>query len=76
VGGEVRLLDAKGAAAYLSLSVAAVRQLIADGVIPTVRPPSLRIPGEAMRRRLVDRADLDRLVDLWKGSNRLGGGDA
>jgi hypothetical protein len=63
---EVRLLDVRGAAHYLGLSPAAVRQLVADGVLPTVRPPSLRHAGEQMRRTLLDRADLDALVERWK----------
>lgn len=62
-----RLLDLHGAAAYLGgLSVWTLRAMIADGKLPTVRPPSLRRPDEAMRRVLVDVRDLDVLIARWK----------
>jgi hypothetical protein len=63
-----RLLDLPAAAAYLGgLSPATLRSLIADGVIPIVRPPALRRRDEAMRRILIDVRDLDRLIDSWRG---------
>jgi hypothetical protein len=62
------------AAAYLNLSFWTVREFINDGSIPTVRLPRPRT--ERMRRRqpvtdtvrrlLIDKADLDALVERWK----------
>ncbi len=54
-----RLLDLRGAAAYLSISVWTVRGLVDSGVLPRVRLA-------ALRRVLVDRQDLDRLVSVSK----------
>jgi hypothetical protein len=59
-----RLLDAEAAAAYLGVSSWTIRDLDAVGVLPRVRVP---LPnGGALRRLLFDRADLDRLIDVWK----------
>jgi hypothetical protein len=56
-----RLLDVNAAAAYLSISPWAVRDLEAAGELPRVRLP-LGGRGD-LRRLLFDRRDLDRLVD-------------
>ena len=59
-----RLLDAASAAAYLNVSVWAIRDLDAAGHLPRVRLP---LPGgKELRRLLYDRADLDQLVDRSK----------
>ncbi len=59
-----RLLDVDGAAAYLGVSAWTVRDLDAAGVLARVRVP---LPnGGELRRLLFDRADLDRLIDVWK----------
>jgi hypothetical protein len=58
-----RLLDVPSGAAYLHLGEWSFRHLIYSGVIKRVRVPSGQ--GE-IRRVLVDRQDLDRLVEMWK----------
>lgn len=56
---NARLLDVPGAAAYLSISVWSVRDLLASGALARVRIATLR-------RVLLDRQDLDRLIGTWK----------
>jgi len=55
-----RLLDLKAAEAYSGISVWTLRDLIASGDLPVVRPPRLR-------RGWIDRADLDRAIADWEG---------
>ena len=59
-----RLLDVESAAIYLSVKPGTVRGLVHGGVLRRVRIP-LPDHGE-LRRVLLDRADLDRLVEAWK----------
>ena len=54
-----RLLDLKAAEAYSGISAWTLRDLIASGDLPAVRPPRLR-------RVWIDRADLDRAIAEWK----------
>lgn len=54
-----RLLDLKAAEAYSGISAWTLRDLIASGALPVVRPPRLR-------RVWIDRADLDRAITEWK----------
>ena len=54
-----RLLDLKGAEAYSGISAWTLRDLIASGDLPAVRPPRLR-------RVWIDRCDLDRAIAEWK----------
>lgn len=71
-----RLLDERLGAAYLGVSVWTFRELINAGDIAPVKVPRPRTAkamrtrpaGDVMRRKLVDRLDLDRLVDSWKAS--------
>jgi hypothetical protein len=67
-----RLLDIQAAAAYLGgISPWTVRDFIASGEIPSVRLPRPRAgDGRAMRRVLLDRADLDLFVEKWKQLDR------
>jgi excisionase family DNA binding protein len=58
-GNAGRLLDLKEAEAYSGISVWTLRELIASGELPTVRPPGLR-------RIWVERADLDKAIAQWK----------
>jgi hypothetical protein len=59
-----RLLTVENAAIYLGLGPWSVRQLIYSGIIRRVRVPA---PGQGeLRRCLVDRQDLDSLVEMWK----------
>lgn len=59
-----RLLDVETAAAYLGVSPWTVRDLEAAGTLARVRVP---LPGgRELRKLLFDRADLDRLIDVWK----------
>ena len=54
-----RLLDLKAAEVYSGISAWTLRDLIASGELPAVRPPRLR-------RVWIDRADLDRAIAEWK----------
>ena len=54
-----RLLDLKAAELYSGISAWTLRDLIASGDLPAVRPPRLR-------RVWIDRADLDRAIAQWK----------
>jgi hypothetical protein len=56
-----RLLGLAQAAAYLSLSVWTIREYLAEGILRRVDLPSAT--HGTTRRVLLDRADLDRLVD-------------
>lgn len=59
-----RLLDVRRAAAYLGLGVWTVRDLVATGVLPRVIVP--RRNGNDLRKVLLDRQDLDGLIERWK----------
>jgi hypothetical protein len=61
-----RLLGLAQAAAYLSLSVWTIRDYLAVGVLSRVELPSAT--QGTTRRVLLDRADLDQLVELSKAS--------
>ncbi len=68
VAGQIaisaRLLSLDAAADYLSMSPWTIRDLEAAGVLPRVRVP---LPdGRELRKLLFDRADLDRLIGIWK----------
>jgi excisionase family DNA binding protein len=54
-----RLLSLNAAATYLDTTQRTVRRLIARGVLQPVQIPTLR-------RVLIDRQDLDRLIDAGK----------
>jgi hypothetical protein len=61
-----RLLDLEAAGAYLGVSRWTVRDLEGAGVLRRVRVP---LPdGRDLRKLLFDKADLDRLIELWKDS--------
>jgi hypothetical protein len=59
-----RLLDLRRSARYLDLSTRMVESLIAAGILRRVRVP-LPHHGE-VRKILLDRDDLDTLVETWK----------
>ena len=65
-----RLLTLAGAAQYYSLSEDVIAELIAAGTLRRVTVPApvtAKRRGGAIRRVLIDRADLDALVQVWKG---------
>jgi len=70
---DPRLLDVHRAAAYLSLSPWTVRDYVARGILRTVQLPASAVrEGDAprnghLRRVLIDKTDLERLVDSGKG---------
>jgi hypothetical protein len=68
VDTSARLTDMHGAGAYLGgLSYWTVRDLIGAGEIPTVSPPApTGRKGQRLRRVLIDRRDLDALIEKWK----------
>lgn len=61
--GAARLLDVDDAAAYLGVSPWTIRDLEAAGTLKRVRVP---LRGSELRKLLFDRADLDRLIEMWK----------
>lgn len=70
MAGPARLLDVPATAAYLGdVCPDYVRGLVAQGVLPPVRIPSMRRPGESSRRLLFAREDLDALIDIWKAES-------
>jgi hypothetical protein len=67
---EPRLLDLKSAANYLGISPSALRLLVDNGQISRVFLPNPRRPAENMDRFLVDRKELDQLIDRNKERER------
>ena len=64
-----RLLGVEDAAHYLSISGWSLREWISAGVVPTVRialPSTGRRKGDTCRRILLDRYDLDSLIERSK----------
>lgn len=62
-----RLFDLKGAAKYTSLSYWTLREYVFSGVLPSVKLPHPRSKdGRVLRRILLDRKDLDALIDSSK----------
>ena len=58
-----RLLDVEAAAAYLGVSPWTIRDLEAAGTLKRVCVP---LRGSELRKLLFDRADRDRLIEMWK----------
>ena len=62
-----RLLDLRAAGRYLGLSYWTVRDLVFAGTLPTVNLPCPRAgDGRAIRRVLIDRRDLDALIETYR----------
>lgn len=61
-----RLLRRHEAASYLSISVATLDALRAQGEVHAVLLPAVRRVGESLRVPLFDRADLDAAIQRWK----------
>ena len=62
-----RLLNLGASAAYLSVSYWTMRSWVEAGDVPTVRLPRPRArDGRTIRRVLIDRADLDRMIEQAK----------
>lgn len=59
-----RLLDVRGASLYTSLSPRSVRELVSAGRLKRVVIPGAN--GQDLRRLLIDRLDLDALIERWK----------
>ena len=66
VKSEPRLLDLAGAAAYLGISRSAIRQLVDSGRLSRVQLPSVRQAQGRLDRFLLDKADLDAIVERAK----------
>ncbi len=56
------VLDVKSAAAAIGVSPWVLRRYIDDGLLPTVKFPSAKHPGEVSRRVLIAVADLEAFV--------------
>ena len=68
---EPRLLDLRAGAKYLGISYWSLRDLVLAGHVPAVRLPCPRArDGRIMRRMLVDRRDLDALIERSRERNR------
>ena len=67
-GHSPQLIDTKTAAALLGISVWTVRRLIDSGALPTVKIPATQ--GRDVRRILIDRTDIERVVQTWKQQER------
>jgi hypothetical protein len=71
---QPRLLSLEEGARYLGLSFWSFRELVNGGAVPLVRVPRPRTMrqhkraarSDTLRRALVDRFDLDALVDRWR----------
>jgi hypothetical protein len=63
---EPRLLDLTAAAAYLGISRSAIRQLVDTGQLSRVRLPSLSRPDRRLDRFLLDKVDLDAVIERGK----------
>jgi hypothetical protein len=63
---DVQLVDVTSAANMLGLSTWTIRELVASGELPVVRPPAALNRTRAMRRLLFDRRDLVAAIDRWK----------
>jgi excisionase family DNA binding protein len=61
-GAWPAVLTVEQSAEYIGVSEWSVRRYVADGLIPTVRYPSAKHPGEQSRRVLIRREDLDAFV--------------
>ena len=68
---EPRLLDLTAAAAYLGISRSAIRQLVDSGQLSRVRLPSPNEPHGRLDRFLLDKADLDAVIERGKESQML-----
>lgn len=64
-----RLLDLKRAADYTGLPYWTMRDLALSGHLDVVKLPSRKNPNGQLRRILIDRADLDALIERMKGRN-------
>ena len=63
-----RLLDVTGGARYICIGESAFRNLMGNGTLRRVRIP---LPnGGELRKILIDREDLDALVERWKEDGR------
>jgi hypothetical protein len=60
-----RLLDAQRAADYLGISRRQLANLIQSDIVHPVAVPYTNGHGDHMRKVLVDRVELDRLIDSW-----------
>jgi predicted DNA binding CopG/RHH family protein len=70
-----RLLNVRQAAKYLGCSFWTIRDYVLQGLIQVVHLPPLRARSgarqrESLRRVVIDRADLDKFVEMRKGSAR------
>ena len=68
---EPRLLDLTAAAAYLGISRSAIRQLVESGRLSRVRLPSPSQPHGRLDRFLLDKADLDAVIERGKEPQML-----
>ena len=63
---EPLLLDERGAATLLGISYWTVRELVQAGKIPTVDLPSPLNPRRRLRRKLIDRRDVEQFIQTHK----------
>lgn len=63
---QPRLVNLSDAAAYLGVSYWTVRDLVQRGDLPAIRLPHPRSIRGSIRRILIDRNDLDALIDRFR----------
>jgi hypothetical protein len=64
---QPRIFDLHQAADYIGVSYWTMRDLVFAGMVPTVKIPNPRTKdGRVIRRTLIDRNDLDQLVEQNK----------
>jgi predicted site-specific integrase-resolvase len=63
-------VDVNAAAAALGVSKWVIRRYVADGLLPTVKLPSVKHPGETSRRVLIAVADLEQFVQRHREAIR------
>jgi predicted site-specific integrase-resolvase len=61
-------LDVKAAAATVGVSTWTLRRWIDEGLLPTIKFPSVRYPGERNRRVLISADDLKAFVAKHRSS--------
>ena len=70
MSAEPMLWTEKQAAAAMGISFWSCRELVAAGLLPVVRLPNPLDPRRAMRRKLIDRRDVEKFI----AQHKVGGG--
>ena len=63
IDARPRLLTVDGAAAYIGVTRRVIEQYLQQGVLTVVRLPGTKDNGKDLRRTLIERKEIDDLVD-------------